>query len=129
MTTQFRRTDEVKGINDFGQEYSAQIFNATLAANTNTTLTVPGGGIMGGMTSATGLNKMYACIRVSYGTQVWVSVGAAAAVPAGASFIAATSESVSSDNPITKLVTEGDILNFKSAGTPSVSVTFYALPS
>ncbi len=51
MTVQFRRTDEVKGINDFGQQYSRQIYNATLAAATNTQLTVPGGGIMGGITS------------------------------------------------------------------------------
>src|SRR5690349_9826743 len=107
MTVQFRRFDEVKGINDFGQQYSDQIYNATLAATTNTQLTVPGGGIMGAMTSfgeSTDKNKVYAVIRVSFGDEVWVAINQTATVPAGASFAKATSEIVTSDNPITKFV-------------------------
>lgn len=132
MTVQFRRFDEVKGINDFAQQYSDQIYNATLAATTNTTLTVPGGGVMGSISSQgseNSKNKVYAVIRVSFGDEVWLSVGSTAAVPAGASFVKATSEIVTSDNPITKLVSVGDVLNFFTAGaTTSVSVTFYQLP-
>lgn len=133
MTVQFRRFDEVKGINDFGQQYSDQIYNATLAATTNTQLTVPGGGIMGAMTSFGGTNdknKVYAVIRVSFGDEVWVAVNATAAVPVGASFAKATSEIVTSDETITKLVSVGDVINFFTAGaTTSISVTFYPLPS
>lgn len=131
MTVQFRRFDEVKGINDFAQQYSDQIYNATLAATTNTTLTVPGGGVMGNISSQgseNSKNKVYAVIRVSFGDEVWLSVGSTAAVPAGASFAKATSEIVTSDNTITKLVSVGDVLNFFTAGaTTSVSVTFYQL--
>ena len=35
MTVQFRTQQEVKGINDFGQQYSDQIYNATLVAAVN----------------------------------------------------------------------------------------------
>lgn len=133
MTMQFRKFSEVNGINDFGQQYSDQIYNATLTQNTNTTLTVVGGGLMGNLTSygsAGNKNKVLAVIRVSFGDEVWVAVNAAATVPAGASFISATSEVVTSDNPLTKYVAVGDVLNFYSAGTTtSVSVTFYSLPS
>lgn len=133
MTVPFRTQQETKGINDFGQQYSDQIYNATLAATTNTALTVPGGGIMGAITSDGGQsskNKMLAVIRVSFGDEVWVAVNQTADVPAGASFAKDTSEVVTSDNPLAKLVSVGDVLNFYTAGsTTSVSVTFYAMPS
>lgn len=132
MTIQFRRFDEVKGINDFGQQYSDQIYNATLVAATNTTLTVPGGGIMGGMTSYGGTenkNKVYAVIRTT--GNVWVAVNETADVPAGGTFAKDTSELVTNVLDKCYLVSVGDVLNFFSptATTPSVSVAFYPLPS
>lgn len=131
MTTQFRTIQEVKGYNDFGQQYSDQIWNATLAAATNTQLTVPGGGLMGNMTSSGGSNnknKMLAVIRTT--GDVWVAVGQTAAVPAGTSFASATSELVTNVEGKAYLVNVGDVLNFfaKTATTPSVSVAFYAMP-
>lgn len=131
MTVQFRRFDEVKGINDFGQQYSDQIYNATLAAATNTALTVPGGGIMGGVSSygtAGDKNKVYAVIRTT--GDVWVAVGQTADVPAGASFAKDTSELVTNVLEKTYLVNVGDVINFfaKTGTTPSVSVAFYPLP-
>lgn len=130
MTTQFRVTQETKAINDFGQLPCAQIYNATLAATTNTQLTVPGGGTMGNISSQTNANKVYAVIRVSEGDEVWVAVNQTADVPAGGSFALDTSEIVTCQNTYCKYLSVGDVLNFYTAGaTTSVSVAFYALPS
>jgi len=130
MTQQFRVQQETKGINDFGQIFSDQIYSATLTAATNTQLTVPGGGIMGVMSSANGgINKVYAVIRTT--GDVWVAVNATADVPAGATFVKDTSELVTNTEGKCYFVKVGDVLNFfsKTGTTPSVSVSFYALPS
>ena len=132
MTVQFRTQQEIKNVNDFGQQYSDQIYNATLTAATNTQLTVPGGGVMGGMTSYAGSatkNKMMAVIRTT--GDVWVAVNQTADVPAGASFAADTSELVTNTEGKAYLVNVGDVLNFfsKTGTTPSISVAFYAMPS
>jgi hypothetical protein len=132
MTTPFRTIQETKGQNDFGQQYSDQIYNATLVAATNTTLTVPGGGIMGAITSFGGVNnknKVLAVIRTT--GDVWVAVNQTADVPASGTFAQDTSELVTNTLDKAYLVNVGDILNFfaKTATTPSVSVTFYAMPS
>lgn len=132
MTTPFRTFQEIKGSNDFGQQYSDQIYNATLVAATNTTLTVPGGGIMGGVTSYGGSsnnNKVMAVIRTT--GDIWVAVGQTADVPAAGTFAKDTSELVTNTLDKAYLVNVGDVLNFfaKTATTPSVSVAFYAMPS
>jgi hypothetical protein len=132
MTTLFRTFQETKGINDFGQQYSDQIYNATLAAATNTALTVPGGGVMGGISSFGGSankNKVIAVIRTT--GDVWVAVNQTADVPNAAAFAQDTSELVTNCMEKAYLVNVGDVLNFfaKTATTPSVSVAFYALPS
>lgn len=132
MTTQFRTFQETKGINDFGQQYSDQIYNATLAAATNTTLTVPGGGIMGGVTSyggSTNKNKVMAVVRTT--GNVWIAVNKTADVPAGGTFAQDTSELVTNTEGKAYLVNVDDVLNFfaPTATTPSVSVAFYAMPS
>ena len=132
MTTLFRTQQEVKAINDFGQQFSSQIYNATLVAATNTTLTVPGGGTMGAISSYGGSNnknKVMAVIRTT--GDVWVAVNATADVPAGGTFAQDTSELVTNVEGKGYLVNVGDVLNFfaKTGTTPSVSVAFYAMPS
>lgn len=133
MTKQFRTIQETKGHNDFGQLISDQIYNATLAQNTATALTVPGGGIMGNITSyGESINKNYmlAVIRVNYGNTAFLTVNKTSAAPAGASFALATSEIITSDNPRAIRVAVGDIMSFFSTlATTSVSVSFYALAS
>lgn len=133
MTTQFRTYQEIKGVNDFGQLYSDQIYNATLAITTNTQLTVPGGGVMGNLASygdTLSKNKVKAVIRVSIGKEVWFAVNNTAAAPAGASFALATSEIIVDSVIMAKLVKVGDVLNFFApAAAASVSVAFYAMPS
>lgn len=132
MTRQFRTDKEIQGYNDFGQIYSDQIYNATLAAATNTTLTVPGGGAMGAISSygsSINKNKVRAVIRTT--GDVWVAVNQTADVPNGTSFAQDTSELVTNVLEKAYDVNVGDVLNFfaKTATTPSVSVAFYALPS
>ncbi len=132
MTTQFRTQQEVKGINDFGQQYSDQIYNVTLVAATDTTLTVPGGGSMGNISSFGGTankNKVRAVIRTT--GDVWVAVNQVADVPAAGTFAKDTSELVTAYEQKAYDVNVGDVLHFfaKTATTPSVSVAFYALPS
>lgn len=132
MTRQFRTIQEIKGSNDFGQQYSDQIYNATLTAATDTTLTVPGGGVLGALSSfgdSNSKNKMMAVIRTT--GDVWVAVNQTAAVPAGASFASATSELVTNVMGKTYFVNVGDVLHFfsKAGTTPSISVAFYAMPS
>lgn len=132
MTQQFRTIQETKGENDFGQIYSDQIYNVTLTAATNTQLTVPGGGVMGAITSfgsSSNKNKVRGVIRAT--GDVWVAVNKTAAVPAGASFLQDTSELVTNVLDKAYDLNAGDVLNFisKTATTPSVSVAFYALTS
>jgi predicted amino acid racemase len=96
-------------------------------------LTVPGGGVMGNITSygdSVSRNKVMAIIRVSVAAEVWFAVNATAGVPAGASFAKATSEVIVEDIEMARLVKVGDVLNFYTTGTgKSVSVAFYAMPS
>lgn len=132
MTTTFRTIQETKAYNDFAQQYSDQIYNATLVAATDTTLTVPGGGIMGAMTSFGGIdnkNKVLAVIRTT--GDVWVAVNQIADVPAAGTFAKDTSELVTNVLEKAYLLNVGDELHFfaPTGTTPSVSVAFYAMPS
>lgn len=126
--TPFITGTAIPGFNDFGQEYCVDTYTATLTINTDTGLTVPGYGSMGNFT-APSKNKFMAVIRVTDGASVWFAVNATAAVPAGASFAASTSELIiGGPDPFGKVVKTGDILHFFSAAANiSVSVALYPL--
>lgn len=129
MTTQFQNIQEILGVNDFGQKFCDQIFTATLAQNTDTTLTVPGGGIMGNLPAYEN-NKYLAVIRVSNSQDVWIAKNNTAAVPGGAAFAASNSELISGGQDFSKYCEVGDVLHFFTASlVASVSVAFYAIPS
>jgi hypothetical protein len=133
MTEQFRTIQETKGYNDFGQKYSDQIYNVSLPTSTTTTLEVPGGGVMGNITSqgsTDSKNFVLAVVRVSINDEVWVAVNKTAVAPDWNTFRLATSEIVTSDNPRAIRVAVGDIMSFSSPGSATqLSVSFYALPS
>lgn len=125
--TQFRNISEVQNINDASQLFCTQVYTATLAATTDTSLTVPGGANMGNL-PATTYNKMIAVIKCTAGKDVWVALNATAAVPAGASFAASTSELVNGYYELIKQVEVADVLHFYcGAAAASVSVSFYRL--
>lgn len=126
MTTQFRDLTVSQSINDFGQQFCDQIYTASLAASTDTTLTVPGAALMGNLPGVQ-KNKFMAVIRVENGSQVWIALNQTAAVPVGGTFAASGSELISG-YPLGKFCKSGDVLHFftTTAGT-DVSVAFYAV--
>jgi len=91
--------------------FSDDKYSATLATTTDTTLTVP-----------VEHPKYVAIFSYEPGSTVWVANNTTAAVPAGASFAAVSSEL----NPVAREVAAGDVLHFISPDTSaSVGVTFY----
>lgn len=124
-STRFQNKAQVMGINDFAQYFCTEIYTATLAINTDTTLTVPGLGGMGNAAEPS-KNKFVAVIKVTPNASVWVALGATAAVPAGASFAASTSELVPASGVLGKIVSAGDVIHVLSpAANVSVSISFY----
>ena len=103
-------------IDDFGLPEPSLKFSATLSATTNTQLTVPGD------------TRAYkVVIRVENGGEVWFSVGDDAAAPAGASFAATSSELITGDEKTSRQLRAGQVRNFFSTGTPSISVVFFGI--
>lgn len=125
MATRFSMTRDINSFNGFGLQFTDTAYSATLAATTDTTLTVPSGDSMGGGSfPADNKPRLIAIFSFDPGEAVWVAIGATAAVPAGASF-AATSSSL---NPAAREVKGGDVLHFfTSASNVVVGVEFYWL--
>lgn len=119
--TQYNINSYCKGVNGFGLPFTNTSYSATLAANTDTAITVPGlqaSGAPGAIYA-----KMYALIDYSGGS-VWVANNAAATLPAGAAFAQTNSEL----NPVGKYVKAGDVLHFiTSAANVEVNVAFFAV--
>jgi hypothetical protein len=92
-------------------------YSASLAATTDTTLTVP-----------TKAQRYKAIIKVENNGLVWVALNATAAIPAGGTFAATTSELITDAKSLCREVKAGDVLHFftSTAGT-DVSVVFYAV--
>lgn len=123
FVTPFLMTRDVGGYNGFGLEFTNTAYSASLAAATPTPLTVPTDGAMGGGKTQT-KNWYLAIFIYEPGAIVWVANNATAAVPAGATFAATSSEM----NPAACLVRAGDVLSFITATVNTdVSVLFYAL--
>lgn len=126
MTTLYKIQNDIAGYNGFGLPVSDTKFTASLAATTDTTLAVPNGTAMGMPLNQ--VNRFLAIISVESGGNVYFAVNAAAAVPAGATFAASTSELIVGGQYFAREVLATDVLHFftATAGT-DVSVTFYAL--
>lgn len=106
-------------VNDFGQVFSNQYWTASLAATTDTTLTVPGDA-----------PRYKAVIKVKPASVVYIALNATAAVPAGTTFAASTSELLCASQTTCREVKAADVLHFYTAtGSTDVSVVFYAIGS
>jgi hypothetical protein len=103
-------------VDDFGLRFANLLYNVSLAATTDTTLTIPG------------TAPYYkALIKISYNGVVWVALNATAAVPAGTSFASTTSELLNEQN-LCREVKAGDVLHFYTATVNTVvSVALYAV--
>lgn len=120
--TNYNVFNYLKGINGYGLPISNTMFSATLAANTEQTVTVPLVAGNGSSPAATTFNKFL--VEIQSNAAVWVSVNNTATVPAGGVFASTNSTLVFSEGFYVK---SGDVLHFISAAGTDVSVRFYAL--
>jgi hydrogenase maturation factor HypF (carbamoyltransferase family) len=129
--TQYKIQKDVAGYNGFGLQFSNTKFSATLGANSEKTITVPLVGSMGAALDK--VNKYLAIVSVYCATvegEVWCALNATAAVPAGSSFAANTSDMIVQNKDYAREVKAGDVLHFISPqAATDVSVIFYALPA
>lgn len=103
-------------VDDFGLNFSTLKFSASLAASTNTSLTVPGDA-----------QNYKVLVRVANDGLVWVSVGDAAELPGGSTFAATNSELVNDKATLCREVKAGQVLNFITATADTdVSVSFFS---
>lgn len=123
MTTKFNMSRDINGYNGFGLTFTDTAYSATLAINTDTTLTVPstiGIGKQGYASTA----QMLAVFSFDPGQSIWVAKNSTAANPGGAAFAATASEL----NPAARLVSGGDVLHFYcTTANVNVSVSFYSV--
>jgi len=112
MPTKLGFGRDIQGFNTFARAPSTNKFSATLAAGVHSTITVP--------SSAQNWIAYF-----SYETptaNVWVAINGTAAVPAGGTFAASTSER----NPAEYLLKAGDVIDAISAdATVDVGVALY----
>jgi len=106
-------------VDDFGLGFPNYKYSATLAATTDTTLTIPGGA-----------PRYKVRIRSAGAGVVWAAINATAAVPAGATLVSTTSEMVTAERAMCREVRGGDVLHlFTSTASTAVSVVLWALGS
>lgn len=128
MTTQYKLQKDVAGYNGFGLPFCDTKYSASLAITTDTTLTVPLKGALGAPLNT--VNKWLAIIQVEANLSVWFALNATAAVPAGSTFAATTSDLIIGTEYYGVEVKAGDVMHFYApvAGT-DIMVKFYALPA
>lgn len=114
MSIRFSMIRDINGYNGFGLPVSPDKYSATITAvGGEQTLTVAGE-----------FSEWLVIFSFEPGTTVWVALNATAAVPAGATFAATTSEM----NPTARKVKVGDVLHFITADTNAdVGVILYGL--
>lgn len=128
MTTQYKLQKDVAGYNGFGLPFCDLKYSASLAITTDTTLTVPINAAMGQALNS--ISRWLAVIQVEANLSVWFALNATAAVPAGSTFAATTSDLIIGTEYYGVEVKAGDVMHFFApvAGT-DIMVKFYALPA
>lgn len=123
MATKLLMTRDINGFNAFGLKFTDTAYSATLAAATDTSLTVPDHNSIGGASySEDAQPVLLAVFSFDPGESVWVALNQTAAVPVGASF-AATGSSLL---PAARQVVGGDVIHFiTAAANVDVGVEFY----
>lgn len=129
MSTAYRTESQIQSVTDFGQLFCDLIYTATLAATTDTSLTIPGYiPPTNQIDKSRGVTPYRMVVRISESDEVWIALNAAAAAPAGASFATSTSEIATSHQLFCKDVIAGDVVHFYTPGsTTSLSVALYVL--
>ena len=123
-TTQFQTDKNINGVNGWGLLFCKQVYNSTLGAATEATVTVPATAAMG-VASGTQQNKFIAVITTEQSKKVYAALNGTAAVPVGNTFAASTSALLPIQSA--RYVKAGDVIHFISAAAADVSVEFYAI--
>lgn len=112
------------GVNGFALKQAGLLYSATLAANTAATVTVPSSFAMGTYASPQSKPQFVAVFSYEAGPNVYVSINNTAAVPAGATLAATTSEL----NPHSRLVQAGDVISVITAtASTDITIALYAI--
>jgi hypothetical protein len=104
---------------DFGLNFSNQIYSATLTASTDTALTLPGTA-----------PRFRIVIKASANNNVYAALNATAAVPVGSSFALVSSELIPVNGVMCREVKGTDVIHFITADTGAhVTVSLYSVQS
>ena len=122
MTTLYNVNTVLQGVNGYGTPFCDTVYTSTLAAATDTSLTVPGKAAIGMASAGTSRNTYLAVFSYAPNAKVWVALNGTAAVPAGAPFATSTSEL----NPTAKIVRAGDVIHFFCTAGSDASVALYS---
>lgn len=115
-TTMLNFGRDVQGFNAYAPSFPTDIYTATLAAGTPSSVTVPG---------KAPVYIMY--VRVQPNGWCWCSRTGTAAVPAGGTLTAAASELIAGTIEYKRTVYAGDIISFITANTTcDIEVAFFA---
>lgn len=127
MIIPYKIERDVGGYNDFGVQPSNLKYSATIAATTDTSLTIPGGASLG--MPGGNKNRFLAVVKIEWGEEVWFAINEAASAPAGATFAETASELIVSSQDFGREVKTGDELHFYSTPGAAISVVLYTLPA
>lgn len=121
MATLFNINSRVLNGTDFGLRFPDQVYSAALAADTDTTLTIPSNRSVGSI--GENVNKFIAVFKYESPDDTFVRLGATADQPAGAAFAVNGSELA----PPAREVNAGDVIHFRSIAGGDVTVSLYSL--
>ena len=115
MSTQLLFGRDASGLNAYAPGFAVDCYSATLPNGSAESITVP-----------SNFQNWIAVFSFTPGATVWVSLNDTAAIPAGATFAATTSEL----NPGARAVLAGDTISLisNSTGDVDVGVILYAVP-
>lgn len=115
MSTELSFGRDAQGYNAYAPPFPTNIFTATLAASTAESFTVP---------SNYSIWVMY--VRIEPAGWCWVSRTATAAIPAGGTFAASSSELIVGTIEYKRLVYAGDVISFLTPNTTcDISISLY----
>jgi hypothetical protein len=128
MATLYKLQKDIAGYNGFGLPFSDLKYTASLAATTDTTLTIPTVSVIGAPLNQK--QRFLAIVSVESSGSVWCALNATAAVPVGATFAASTSELIVGGQYYAREVQGEDVMHFFTAtAATDISVTLYSLPA
>jgi len=116
MSTMLHFARDVQGYTADAPQFPTDIYTATLAASTAASVTVPNN-----------YQNWVMYVRVQPNGWAWCRKGGVAAIPAGGSLVAASSELICGTVEYRRFVNAGDVISFITANTTcDIEVAFQA---